>query len=56
MKCCDLSAEVTGCLLNATDVSPLCECCPLAEKLSGCGRLKESLEEAGKEEFEETLI
>ena len=52
MMCCDLSMEVTGCLLNETDVSGPCDCCPLAEKVSGDAP-KEQVE---LEECEETLI
>jgi len=61
MMCCDLSAEVTDCL--QTDVEgkefDLCERCPLVEKLSGTGPVKETLKVMEAEEiedYEETLI
>lgn len=51
MQCCDLSAEVTGCVL--------CENrqCPLAEDLTGRGYVKDAAEPTEEsEDDEETLI
>lgn len=56
MNCCDLTTEVTGCLLNANDEAGPCERCPMADKFTGSESLKESLEAVQEEEFEEGLI
>jgi hypothetical protein len=58
MMCCDLSAEVTGCLQQAIEKQEAvcCKRCPLAEKLSDQELLKENLAEVAEQEYEETLI
>ena len=61
MMCCDLCGKAAECLQKEIDGKEydLCERCwhPLAEKLSGKGRVKHSLQlEELEEEFEETLI
>jgi hypothetical protein len=61
---CDLCGEASECLQKEIDGKEfdVCERCwlPLAEKLSGKGRVKEILKEVedlqGRDEYQETLI
>jgi ribosome-binding protein aMBF1 (putative translation factor) len=59
MMCCDLCGKTASCLQKEIEGKEfdICERCwhPLAEKLSGKGRLKDSLE-AELEEYEETTV
>ena len=61
MICCDLCGRASECVQKEIDGKEfdLCDRCwhPLAEKLSGKGRAKETLEQYEEsEEYEETLI
>jgi hypothetical protein len=61
MLCCDICGQTSECIEKEIDGKEfyLCDRCwrPLAEKLSGKGHLKESLQEMEEfEEYEETLI
>jgi ribosome-binding protein aMBF1 (putative translation factor) len=56
--CCDLCGTAVACLQKEIDGKEfdICDHCwhPLAEKLSGKGRLKENLEKV--EEYEDSLV
>jgi hypothetical protein len=61
MICCDLCGKAAECVQKEIDGKEfdLCERCwrPLAQKLNGKGRVKETLEQLEElEEYEETLI
>jgi len=61
MICCDLCGKTAACLQKEIEGKEfdICERCwqPLADKLTGKGRIKETLEEMQElEEYEETTV